>query len=246
MTSHAPPCILVVEDEPRLAELLAVYLSDAGMTPVIVHDGLAALQAFAQHRPALVLLDLNLPGRDGVSVCRDMRAASTVPIVMMTARVDEIDRLIGLEAGADDYICKPYSPREVVARVKAQLRRVSWAQDGAPTATASSATGVPAGAASRLLDIDITNWRVRLDGEPVDLTPAEVRLLHALHGSPGRVFSRQQLLDRLHDDGRAVTDRVIDSHVRNLRRKLTTVAQGIDPIRSVYGVGYSFEWPAAD
>lgn len=102
------------------------------------------------------------------------------------------------------------------------------------------------GIGTRVLDIDITHWRVRLDGEPVDLTPAEVRLLHALHAAPGRVFSRQQLLDHLHDDGRAVTDRVVDSHVRNLRRKLATVAQGLDPIRSVYGVGYAFEWPAED
>ncbi|MEF8731142.1 MAG: response regulator [Candidatus Accumulibacter meliphilus] len=244
MNATSLPCILVVEDEPRLAKLLAVYLRDSGMTPVIVHDGLAALEAFAQHRPALVLLDLNLPGRDGVSVCRDLRAASTVPIVMMTARIDEIDRLIGLEAGADDYICKPYSPREVMARVKAQLRRVQWAQDGVPRNM--PATSGPDGTGARVLDINITNWRVHLDGEPVDLTPTEVRLLHTLHAAPGRVFSRQQLLDHLHDDGRAVTDRVIDSHVRNLRRKLATVTQGIDPIRSVYGVGYSFEWPAAD
>jgi two-component system response regulator BaeR len=245
MNTTSPPCILVVEDEPKLAKLLAVYLRDAGMTPITVHDGLAALDTFAQHRPALVLLDLNLPGRDGVSVCRDLRAASTVPIVMMTARIDEIDRLIGLEAGADDYICKPYSPREVVARVKAHLRRGQWAQDGA-AAAALSASGVSASAGTPMLDINITHWRVHLNGKLVDLTPAEVRLLHALHAVPGRVFSRQQLLDHLHDDGRAVTDRVIDSHVRNLRRKLATATQGIDPIRSVYGVGYSFEWPAAD
>lgn len=239
----APPCILVVEDEPKLAALLADYLRADGMVPVVVHDGPAALPAFEQHRPALVLLDLNLPGRDGVSVCRELRAASTVPIVMMTARVDELDRLIGLEAGADDYICKPYSPREVVARVKAQLRRVQWTQGGA--ALAPPAAG-PTRAGPPVLEIDITHWRVRLDGEPVDLTPAEVRLLHTLHAAPGRVFSRQQLLDHLHDDGRAVTDRVIDSHVRNLRRKLATVTQGTDPIRSVYGVGYAFEWPAVD
>lgn len=244
--SASTPCILVVEDEPKLAALLADYLRASGMVPVTVHNGLAALPAFAQHRPALVLLDLNLPGRDGVSVCRDLRAASTVPIVMMTARVEEVDRLLGLEAGADDYICKPYSPREVVARVKAQLRRAGWAQEttGMPSTTSVSISAgtddVPA------LDIDLTHWRVRLDGEPVDLTPAEVRLLHALHSAPGRVFSRHQLLDHLHDDGRAVTDRVIDSHVRNLRRKLASSRLGLDPIRSVYGVGYAFEWPVVD
>ncbi len=243
MNTAAPPCILVVEDEPKLAALLADYLRAAGMAPVTVHDGASALPAFAQHRPALVLLDLNLPGRDGVSVCRALRAASTVPIVMMTARVDELDRLIGLEAGADDYICKPYSPREVVARVKAQLRRAGWSHGAAPQTEAPPAlsdTGLPT------LEIDLTHWRVRLGGEPVDLTPAEVRLLHTLQAAPGRVFSRQQLLDHLHDDGRAVTDRVIDSHVRNLRRKLANSGQGLDPIRSVYGVGYAFEWPVVD
>lgn len=240
MNTAAAPCILVVEDEPKLAALLADYLRAAGLLPVTVHDGASALPAFTQHQPALVLLDLNLPGLDGVSVCRALRATSTVPVVMMTARVDEVDRLLGLEAGADDYICKPYSPREVVARVKAQLRRAGWAQAGngaAPADRTDAGTGVPA------LDIDLQHWRVRVNDEPLDLTPAEVRLLHALHAAPGRVFSRQQLLDHLHDDGRAVTDRVIDSHVRNLRRKLASASAGSDPIRSVYGVGYAFEWP---
>lgn len=236
----APACVLVVEDEPKLAALLADYLRADGLHAVAVHDGLSVQAAFALHRPALVLLDLNLPGRDGLAVCRELRAVSTVPIVMMTARVDEIDRLIGLEAGADDYICKPYSPREVMARVKAQLRRAAWAPGAAPPPPAATTAG-PA-----LLEIDLSHWRVRLAGEPLDLTPAEVRLLHALHAAPGRVLSRQQLLDHLHDDGRAVTDRVIDSHVRNLRRKLAAATQGSDPIRSVYGVGYAFEWPGRD
>lgn len=243
MNTAAPPCILVVEDEPKLAALLADYLRAAGMEPVTVHDGAGALPAFTQHQPALVLLDLNLPGLDGVSVCRALRATSTVPVVMMTARVDEVDRLLGLDAGADDYICKPYSPREVVARVKAQLRRAGWAQAGAvaaPVDRTEAGTAVPA------LDIDLHHWRVRVNDEPLDLTPAEVRLLHALHAAPGRVFSRQQLLDHLHDDGRAVTDRVIDSHVRNLRRKLAGASAGNDPIRSVYGVGYAFEWPSVE
>jgi len=198
-TQSVWPRILVVEDELKLAALLADYLKASDMTPVTVHDGAGALPAFEQQQPALVLLDLNLPGRDGLSICRALRERSTVPIVIMTARVDEIDRLIGLDAGADDYICKPYSPREVVARVKAQLRRAGWAQTSAAVPT-------------------------------------------ALHAAPGRVFSRQQLLDHLHDDGRAVTDRVIDSHVRNLRRKLAGSELRQDPIRSVYGVGYAFEW----
>lgn len=243
MNTAAPPCILVVEDEPKLAALLADYLRAAGMEPVTVHDGAGALPAFTQHQPALVLLDLNLPGLDGVSVCRALRATSTVPVIMMTARVDEVDRLLGLDAGADDYICKPYSPREVVARVKAQLRRAGWAQAGA---VAAPVDRTEAGTADPALDIDLHHWRVRVNDEPLDLTPAEVRLLHALHAAPGRVFSRQQLLDHLHDDGRAVTDRVIDSHVRNLRRKLAGASAGNDPIRSVYGVGYAFEWPSVE
>jgi two-component system, OmpR family, response regulator BaeR len=240
-TGAAMPCVLVVEDEPKLSALLCDYLRASQMAAVAVHDGLGVQPAFEQHRPAVVLLDLNLPGRDGVAVCRDLRAVSTVPIVMMTARVDELDRLLGLDAGADDYICKPYSPREVVARVKVQLRRQQWAQGAAP------AVQLGAGAThdGRAIEIDLTHWRVRLGNEPVDLTPAEVRLLHTLHAAPGRVFSRQQLLDHLHDDGRAVTDRVIDSHVRNLRRKLAHGASGVDPIRSVYGVGYAFDWPDA-
>jgi two-component system response regulator BaeR len=151
---------------------------------------------------------------------------------MLTARVAEVDRLLGLELGADDYLCKPYSPREVVARVKAQLRRSAWAAP-APRAPASG------------LSLDTATLRALVDGAPLDLTPAEFRLLRVLAEQPGRVFSRDQLLDRLHDDGRAVTDRVVDSHIRNLRRKLEAVPGGVNPVRSVYGVGYAFEWPEA-
>lgn len=250
MTSVESPVILVVEDEPKLNALLCDYLRASNMAPVPVHDGPGVLPSFETSRPALVLLDLNLPGLDGVSVCKHLRSISTVPIVMMTARVDEVDRLLGLEAGADDYICKPYSPREVVARVKAQLRRLQWGQapaaGGQPSALLSSPVSEVVDSPYPRVHIDLDQWRVRLDDEPVDLTPAEVRLLNALHARPGQVFSRHQLLDHLHHDGRAVTDRVIDSHVRNLRRKLASVGPGLDPIRSVYGVGYAFEWPAGD
>ncbi|NDZ17372.1 two-component system response regulator BaeR [Variovorax sp. WS11] len=222
--------ILIVEDEPKLARLLVDYLQADGFACSVVADGLEALPAVRERAPALVILDLMLPGRDGVSICRELRGFSTVPVIMVTARVDEVDRLLGLEVGADDYICKPYSPREVVARVRAQLRRVGWT--GRVPATDKGG-----------LAMDDAALRATIRGRALDLTPAEFRLLRTLAAQPGRVFSRNDVLDRLHNDSRAITDRAVDSHVRNLRRKLTTATDGVDPIRSVYGVGYAFEWP---
>lgn len=224
--------ILIVEDEPKLAALLVDYLRAAGLSSVVVHDGLQAVPAVHLHRPALVLLDLMLPGRDGTSICQELRTFTQVPIIMMTARVEEVDRLLGLALGADDYLCKPYSPRELVARVQAQLRRAAWT--ASPTSAPTPANG---------LVIDENALRVTVAGLVLELTPAEFRLLRTLSSQPGRVFSRDQLLDQLHDDGRAVTDRAVDSHIRNLRRKLQSAPGGVDPIRSVYGVGYAYEWP---
>lgn len=224
------PLVLIVEDEPKLAVLLADYLRAAGLRSLHVDSGLAAVPAVRAHSPALLLLDLMLPGRDGIEVCRELRTFTQLPVIMMTARVEEVDRLLGLAVGADDYVCKPYSPRELVARVQAALRRRRWDH------------GEPA-PAQRLL-IDEATLRATLDGRALELTPTEFRLLRALARSNGRVLSRDQLLDHLHDDGRAVADRAIDSHVRNLRRKLEQASGGEDPIRSVYGVGYGWEWPA--
>ncbi len=226
--------IVVVEDEPKLARLLFDYLQVAGYDCTVVSDGRQAIAEIRRLSPALVVLDLMLPGRDGLSVCRELRGFSTVPVIMITARIDEVDRLLGLEAGADDYVCKPYSPREVVGRIKAQLRRAGWGS------TAAATPDEPA------LLIDEAAHRASLGGQPLELTPAEFRLLRTLAAHPGRVFSRDQVLDQLHGDGRAITDRAVDSHVRNLRRKLTTATNGRDPIRSVYGVGYAYEWPRAD
>jgi len=217
--------ILVVEDEPQLARLLADYLRDAGYDPHILADGRQVVPWVRTHRPALVLLDLMLPGEDGMSVCRTIRAFSEVPIVMVTARVEEIDRLLGLELGADDYVCKPYSPREVVARVRAILRR---ARPGAADA-------------GRALVVDEDAYEARLDGQVLSLTPVEFRLLAALAAHPGRVLSRSQLQDYLYHDHRVVTDRTVDTHVKNLRRKLVDVRPGQEIIRSVYGVGYRLE-----
>lgn len=228
--------VLVIEDEPKLAQLLVNYLRAAELDPHVVPDGLQAVQAVRDLNPSIVLLDLMLPGRDGIDICREVRTFSRVPIIMLTARVEEVDRLLGLEIGADDYLCKPYSPREVVARVKAHLRRADWQTDAVLLN--------PSALAADPLHIDEAACRASWGRHDLDLTPAEIRLLGALAKHPGRVFSRDQLLEHMHDDGRAVTDRAIDSHIRNIRRKLEQVCEGDSPIRSVYGVGYAYEWLA--
>lgn len=223
----APAEILIVEDEPKLAALLVDYLRAAGLGTRVLGNGLEVVPAVRARPPALLLLDLMLPGRDGLDICRELRSFTSLPIIMVTARVEEIDRLLGLELGADDYICKPYSPREVVARVKAVLRR----QPGA-----SGAAGPVTG-----LVIEPEAYRARLDGAALDLTPVEFRLLETLAKHPGRVFSRAALLERIYDDHRVVSDRTVDSHVKNLRRKLEMAAPGRDLLHSVYGVGYRLE-----
>jgi two-component system response regulator BaeR len=226
-----PARVLVVEDEPRLAALLADYLRAAGHEPECVADGREVLPAWTARRHDLILLDLMLPGLDGLAVCREIRARSSVPIVMLTARADEADRLLGLELGADDYIAKnPFSPREVMARVKAVLRRSRAA--AAPAAVPEQASP---------LQVDDAGWRASWQGQALDLTPIEFRLLRTLAGQPGRVYARAQLLELLHDDGRAVTERAVDSHVKNLRRKLEQAGAGADRIRAIYGVGYRFD-----
>ncbi|MET3442680.1 two-component system response regulator BaeR [Variovorax paradoxus] len=219
--------ILIVEDEPRLAAVLGDYLGTAGYTHHWVADGALAMPAFHEQRPDLVLLDLMLPGRDGMDICRELRRHSTVPVIMLTARVEEIDRLLGLEIGADDYVCKPFSPREVIARVGAVLRRYRQGPD--------------ADASGTVLVLEAETYRASLNGRLLDLTPVEFRLLGVLYGSQGRVYSREQLLNRIYDDQRAVTDRAVDSHIKNLRRKLVEAGGADDWIRSIYGVGYRME-----
>jgi len=221
----APAYILIVEDEPKLAALLGDYLKAAGHETAWIANGLDVIPAIRAREPDLVLLDLMLPGRDGLDICRELRSFSELPVIMMTARVEEIDRLLGLELGADDYICKPYSPREVVARSKAVLRR-------------NRRTPPPE---RNALHIDESSWRATYHGIELDLTPVEFRLLRTLSAAPGRVFSREQLLDGLYDDHRVVTDRTVDSHIKNLRRKLEQIAPDEPLIRSIYGVGYKFE-----
>jgi two-component system response regulator BaeR len=219
--------ILVVEDEPKLAALLRDYLIHEGYAPELHARGDGVVAAVRAAEPALVLLDLMLPGVDGLTICRELRSFSSVPIIMLTARIDEIDRLLGLELGADDYVCKPFSPREVVARVRALLRRArDWRGPAQPSAG---------------LLLDDERFEARFDGARLDLTPVEFRLLRALARHPGRVLSRAQLQDVIYADHRVVSDRTVDSHVKNLRRKLAEARPERDLLQSVYGVGYRFE-----
>lgn len=226
MNSDKPLRVLIVEDEVKLAELLRDYLLNEGYEVEMRHSGDGVVDAVRNDPPAMVLLDLMLPGVDGLTICREVRVFSEVPIIMVTARVDEIDRLLGLELGADDYICKPFKPREVVARVKAVLRR--------------SVLGFEKPLLSGL-HLDTEKMEATVDGKPLTLTQAEFRLLQKLIDNPRRVFSRQQLLDAIYDDYRAVSDRSVDSHIKNLRHKLADAMPEQDPIRSVYGVGYKLE-----
>jgi two-component system response regulator BaeR len=223
--------ILIVEDEPKLAKLLSNYLRQAGYEPECLENGLDVLPKVREKMPALILLDLMLPGRDGVDICKDIRIFSTVPIIMVTARIEEIDRLLGLELGADDYICKPFSPRELVARVKAVLRRSG---DQQPSAS------------SPLLTLDEDRLKVSLLGHELELTVVEFRLLEFLSASPGRIYGRNQLMDHIYPDQRIVSDRTIDSHIKNLRKKIAGVSPDSEIIHSVYGMGYKYDPQAKD
>jgi two-component system response regulator BaeR len=213
--------ILIVEDEPKLAALEADYLKAAGYEAHCIGNGDEVVPWVRANAPDLILLDLMLPGRDGLDVCRDVRSFSDVPIIMVTAKVEEIDRLVGLDLGADDYVCKPFSVRELVARVRVILRRRR-----APSAG---------------LVLNEEKHLAELDGRALDLTPVEFRLLGALASAPGRVFSRGKLLEHLYEDHRVVTDRTVDAHIKNLRRKLEAARPGEELVRSIYGVGYKLE-----
>jgi two-component system response regulator BaeR len=219
--------ILVVEDDDKIAAILVDYLAASGFATGRLAEGRGVAAAVRANPPAAIILDLMLPGLDGIEVCKAVRQFSDVPIVMVTARIDEIDRLLGLELGADDYVCKPFSPREVVARIKALLRRADRA--------------LVRPEAEHGFAVDEAARRIRLDGRELPLTPLEFQLLRTLVAHPERVFSRDRLLDTLHEDVRDVSDRAIDSHIKNLRRKIDAVAPGTDCIKSVYGVGYRFE-----
>jgi two-component system response regulator BaeR len=220
--------VLIVEDEPKIAHLLQDYLRQSHYKTHWLDRGDTVDAWCKANNPDIVLLDLMMPGKDGLAVCSELRSHSQVPIIMVTARVDEIDRLLGLELGADDYICKPFSPREVVARVNAVLRRVEMTEAN----PAESYRG---------LVIDDERFSVTIDEHAIELTPVEFRLLALLASQPGRVFSRDQLMNRIYLDGRIVSDRTVDSHVKNLRQKIQDSVGSDDFIRSIYGVGYKLE-----
>ncbi|MDP9898919.1 response regulator [Variovorax ginsengisoli] len=221
--------ILIVEDDADIASVLQDYLRHAGYETEHAADGRTGLARILAAPPDLTLLDLMLPELDGLGVLRGARARTNHPIILLTARIEEVDRLVGLELGADDYICKPFSPREVVARVRAVLRRAS------PSA--------PADLAESALVLDEDQWQASIQGTPLQLTRREFRLLQALARHPGRIFSRGQLLELAYEPSDDVTERAVDSHIKNLRRKLAAAAPTHDWIRSVYGVGFSFEAP---
>jgi two-component system response regulator BaeR len=218
--------ILIVEDEEKLAGLLADYLRQAGFDTTCLGDGAVVAQWVLEHKPDLILLDLMLPGKGGLDICKEVRSFSNVPIIMTTARVEEIDRLLGLELGADDYICKPFSPREVVARVKAVLRR-TVTNHLAPTSG---------------LILDESRYRAVLNGYELDLTAVEFKLLQFLAANPGRIYGRDTLMDHIYSDERVVADRTIDSHIKKLRKKIEAACPSEELIHSVYGVGYKFEY----
>ena len=223
--------LLVIEDERDLAGIVVDYATAAGYVARSIADGRDALEAIRRSVPDLIVLDLMLPGMDGIALCREVRTFSDVPIIMVTARVEEIDRLLGLEVGADDYVCKPFSPRELMARVGVILRRAARAASPEPAAAA--------------IEIDDAARLVRIRGKTLDLTPTEYALLATMARRPGSVWSRAALLDLVRADSFAINDRAIDSHVKNLRRKIAALLPGVEVVESVYGVGYRVELPPA-
>ncbi len=225
----SPGRILIVEDDKKTASLVSLYLEREGFQTVLASDGLQALELARRHKPVLIILDLMLPRLDGWEVCRQLRQTSTVPILMLTARGEEVDRVSGLTLGADDYVAKPFSPRELVARVKAILRR----------ARPQSPEGKNFLSHQNLM-MDLEKRRATLNGRPLSLTPHEYKLLEALMSSPGKVFTRAELLDRLYPRGEAVVDRVIDVHLGKLREKIEEDPASPRYILTVRGVGYQF------
>ncbi|MEZ5536179.1 MAG: response regulator [Thiolinea sp.] len=226
--------ILIVEDEPKIAELLQKYLQNSGYDTHWIDRGSAVSDWLSQNQPAMILLDLMLPDKDGLEVCKEVRQSSAVPIIMLTARVEEIDRLLGLELGADDYICKPFSPREVVARIKAVLRRTQPADE-------NTQSGNTAATPDKQLQLNRNHLTISLGQRNINLTKVEFELLEILHSRPGRIFSRQQLMEHVYPDNRIVSDRTIDSHVKKLRKKISELEPEQELIHSVYSVGYKFE-----
>lgn len=220
--------ILVVDDEPKIIQLTQDYLENAGFSVISAGDGERALAVIQVEKPDLVVLDLGLPGMDGLDVCRSIRKTSNLPIIMLTARDEETDKLVGLELGADDYITKPFSPKELVARVRSVLRRSELVQEGREVIRAGDVT------------LDLPRMQVTVGDEEIELTATEFQLLHALASQPGRIFTRSQLLNAVHGVAIESYERAIDAHIKNIRRKLEPVPHEPRYIQTVYGVGYRF------
>ncbi len=218
--------ILVVEDEVKIAQLLHDYMAQAQFSVTMLHDGGSVIEELKAHSYDTVLLDLMLPVKDGLTLCKEIREFSNIPIIMITARVEEIDRLVGLDLGADDYICKPFSPREVVARVKAILRRYDIADTQS---------------LQKLIFLDEAKYRATVYGQQVELTAIEFNLLKILSKDPGRIYSRSQLIDQVYNDHRVVSERTIDSHIKKLRKKINGINSDKEIVQSVYSVGYKIE-----
>ena len=227
MTANAP--ILIIEDDRNIADLVRRYLDRAGFDTIVAYDGDEGLALAKSRAPRFVVLDVMLPGVDGWEVCKALRKVSEVPILILTARADEMDRVVGLSIGADDYVVKPFSPRELVERVKAILRR-------------AGPMPVPADAVYRHgpLILDAEKRRLTVDGDPTALTPSEFTLLQTLMAAPGRVYTREDLLGKLYAGGETVVDRVVDVHIGKLRRKIEPQASQPRYIETVHGVGYRF------
>lgn len=222
--------ILIVEDEIKIASLLADYFNQAGYQTHCIDHGDEVVDGVIKLQPALILLDIMLPGQDGISLCKAIRQFSNIPIIIITARVDEIDRLLGLELGADDYICKPFSPREVVARAKAVLRRSQSQQSINPPQ----------------FQLDDNRLQFNYQQKTTEFTHIEYQLLKLLANEPGRIFSRNQLMDSMYNDHRIVSDRTIDSHIKKIRKKLSEIYTDKEFIHSVYGAGYRFSIETID
>lgn len=219
--------VLIVEDEKKLADVLVQYLEKESFRITHFESGLDVVDWVKDNQPNIILLDLMLPDINGKDLCKEIRQFSSIPIIMVTAMIDEIDRLIGLELGADDYVCKPFSPKEVVARVKAVIRRTEGKYNESKI--------------YETFEVSDETYSIKYKQNKLDLTPVEFRLLKMFLESPGRVFNRDQILDKIFADGRIVLDRTVDTHVKNLRHKLKIASPDHDYIRSIYGIGYSFE-----
>jgi len=226
MMNKTRPTILIVEDEKKLAKVLCEYFLKINYATHWIDNGADVLVWIHAYSPDLILLDLMLPDKDGLSIFRELRRFSQIPVIMVTAKIDETDRLLGLELGADDYICKPYSPREVIARVKNVLRRTS---------------SLPKDIQGCVIEFDRLAMTVKVNCKTLDLTPSEFRLLELFSSNICRVYSREQLLNHIYDNYRVVTDRTIDNHIKNLRQKLKAVFPQEEMIKSVYGRGYKLE-----